>query len=149
MAARNTCGDALPHVSYLNLKIEADKRAILGFNLFQRRISSIANFSYDKPRPRVQQRISKSFLSDQGLLFGLIKCGIVCRNRLSHQQDRDESEYRNKQAGDSGNPLGGGVIPKAIIWWLLAMGIAAGGILAANWAIPPNKDKNGYSDPDD
>ena len=83
------------------------------------------------------------------LFATLIKCGIVCRNRLSHQQDRDEGEYRNKQASEGGNPLGGGIIPESIIWWLLAVGIATGGILATNWAIPPNKDKNGGPDPTD
>jgi hypothetical protein len=86
-------------------------------------------------------------LGMSGLKPGLVKCGIVCRERLSHQQNRNKREYGDSYPRTSGNPLGGSIIPKGVIWWLVAMGVAACGILTANWAVPPNEHKNRKSDP--
>ena len=75
-----------------------------------------------------------------GLLPTLVKCGIVCRKRLAHQEDGPESKDSNRNASESGKPLGRSVIPDGAIIGFLFVWIAAGVIWATRWAIP--KDKN-------
>ena len=80
--------------------------------------------------------------SDPSLFPTLAKCGVVCRNRLSHQKDRDKGEYGYQQARNGGEPLGRSVVPYGAVIGLTLVCVIAGVIWIANWAIPRNQSEN-------
>lgn len=78
-------------------------------------------------------------LGKSGLFPSLVKCGIVCRQRLANEESSLKREECNGDPSPCGNPLRRRIIPDGAIIAFALVWITAGGIWATRWAVPKDK----------